>query len=272
MNPRRARATGDDFAGLYGGVPRTPPAGADAELIAALAKLNIAVSQAKLERWRGACYLLPHPRPGRGRGLGRAGQLLPQTVERAAWLAQASRQGRSLGVVGWSVWAADGTPKGLTLLRNQLVKELDGFGRRLAIAAQRDEDGWQERHDAARTVARRIRPGHDQHAILRAVVCEITGNAAAVPDLPPVDNAALGLVVGRLLAGGTEDVGVEEFLTAAAEALHGRAGHEQAQAAEAAQRGSGSEWDGFPLPEGWPALVHAVKEAPETELRARRWQ
>lgn len=48
----------------------------------------------------------------------------------------------------------------------------------------------------------------------------------------------------------------------------GTPGQQQAQAAAAAQQASGAEWNGFPLPEGWIALVRAIKEASETELRA----
>ncbi|MFF3951362.1 hypothetical protein ACFYYN_42200 [Streptomyces sp. NPDC001902] len=89
----------------------------------------------------------------------------------------------------------------------------------------RAEDGWQERHDAARTAARRIRPAHDQQAILRTVVCQTTGYPASVPDL---HNLEFALVVGQLLADGTGDVRAEEFLTAAPKAPHGRPGYEQA--------------------------------------------
>jgi hypothetical protein len=38
-----------------------------------------------------------------------------------------------------------------------------------------------------------VRPGHDQHAVLRAWVTEVTGNPDAVADLPRIDHRGLAL-------------------------------------------------------------------------------
>lgn len=255
--------------GCNEGMPRTAPAGADAELIDELASHGLVVSLAQLERWRRACYLLPHPRPGRGRGRGRAGQLVPQTVQRAVQLAYLSRRGKAVGVVAWEWWAADGTSRGLALLREQMVAALETFGRRLAVGSGRDEEGWQQRYDAARAAARTVRRGHDQHAlIVHSGLFQAAGATVSIPDLPPVDNAELALVAARLLAGGPDDVGAEEFLTAAGQALQDEDGQQEAQAAAAAQAACGGEWEGFPLPAGLASAVEVLRHAPHDQLQA----
>ncbi|KNE78684.1 hypothetical protein AB0B04_18505 [Streptomyces xinghaiensis] len=265
-----------DFAGLYVGVARTAPSGADAALLAALAELGLVVSQARLERWRAAHYLLPHPRRSLGRGRGTASELREATVSRAAWLALASRQGRSLPPgLAWSLWAIDGTPKGLARLRAEVIGRLERYGRQLAPPATPAEcaggdlveAGWQRRHDAAGRAARRV-AGRDQHALLREVVNTATGDPNAVPSLPRVDDVGLAHVVARILAGGGEDVGEDEFVQAVAQAWPGQAEEVEAAAARRAAVGAAEEeWVGFPLAEGLRALTDAVRWAPDAALR-----
>ena len=76
-------------------MPRTPPSGADAELIRALAERNVTVTVSQLERWRTAGLLPRHPRSGLGRGRGSRAELLPATITQAEVLARTSRQGRA---------------------------------------------------------------------------------------------------------------------------------------------------------------------------------
>ncbi|MBD0737469.1 hypothetical protein [Streptomyces sp. CBMA29] len=244
---------------------RSAPSGADAALIAALADLGLTVSQAQLERWRAAHYLPPHPREHLGRGRGTASHLLPQTVARAAWLAAVSRQGRALPVAGaWACWAADGSPGGVARLRTAVVDQLDRYGKRLAAGNTDDDDSWQRRHNAAEAAARRV-PGLDQHAPLRAIATTAARDPAAVAPLPRVDRG-LALVLGRLLAGGGEDVGEDELLEALCLVFPEQARGLRTAAAARDAAGHGGTWKGFPLAGGWPVLQDAVQAAPDQAL------
>lgn len=245
---------------------RSAPSGADAALIAELAELGLALSQAQLERWRAAHYLPPHPREHLGRGRGTASHLLPHTVARAAWLATASRQGRALPMAAaWACWAADGSPGGVARLRTAIVDQLDQYGKRLVAGNARDDDSWQRRHDAAEAAAHRV-PGLDQHALLRAVATTAARDPAAVTPLPSVDRG-LALVLGRLLAGGGEDVGEDELLDALCQVFPEQANAMRTAAAARDAAGHGGTWEGFALAGGWPALQHAVQAAPDQALR-----
>lgn len=245
---------------------RCAPSGADAALIVELAALGLTSSQAQLERWRAAHYLPPHPREHLGRGRGTASHLLPQTVARAAWLTAACRQGRALPVAAaWACWSADGSQGGLARLRTAVADQLDRYGKRLAAGTARDDGSWQQRHDAAKAAARRVRDV-DQHTLLRAVATATARDPAAVAPLPRVDRD-LALVLGRLLAGGGEDVGEDELLDALCEVLPQQAEGMRAAAAARDSAGHGGTWEGFPLAGGWPALQRAVQAAPDQTLR-----
>ncbi|MBM9506787.1 hypothetical protein [Actinacidiphila acididurans] len=223
---------------------RSAPSGADAALIAALADLGLTVSQAQLERWRAAHYLPPHPREHLGRGRGTASHLLPQTVSRAMLLARSSRQGRALPVAAaWACWAAEGSPGGVARLRTAVTDELDRYGKRLAAGDARDDDSWQRRHNAAEAAARRV-PGLDQHALLRAIVTTAARDPAAVVPLPRLDRG-LALVLGRLLAGGGEDVGEDELLDALCRVFPEQAKAMRTAAAARDAAGHGGTWEGF---------------------------
>ncbi|MFJ4412228.1 hypothetical protein [Streptomyces sp. NPDC088910] len=245
---------------------RSVPSGADAALIAALADLGLTVSQAQLERWRAAHYLPPHPREHLGRGQGTVSHLLPQTVARATWLAAASRQGRALPVAAaWTCWGADGSPGGVARLRTAVVDQLDRYGKRLAAGNARDDGSWQRRHDAAEAAARRV-PDLDQHALLRAVAITAARDPAAVAPLPRVDRD-LALVLGRMLAGGGEDVGEDELLEALCQVFPEQAEAMRTAAAARDAAGYGGTWKDFPLAGGWAVLQHAVQAAPDHALR-----
>ncbi|MFF1959818.1 hypothetical protein ACFVWX_22895 [Streptomyces sp. NPDC058220] len=244
---------------------RFAPSGADAALIAELAALGLAVSQAQLERWRAAHYLPPHPREHLGRGRGTASHLLPQTVARAAWLAAASRQGRALPVAAaWACWSADGSRGGVARLRTAVTDQLDRYGKRLAAGNARDDDSWQRRHNAAEAAARRV-PDLDQHALLRAVATTAARDPAAVAPLPRVDRD-LALVLGRLLAGGGEDVGEDELLDKLCQVFPEQAEGMRTAAAARDAAGHGGTWEGFALAGGWSALQDAVQAAPDHAL------
>ncbi|MEV8047715.1 hypothetical protein AB0P02_28315 [Streptomyces griseoluteus] len=85
---------------------RGEPSAADAELIGRLAALDVAVSAAQLERWRGLGLLPRHARVWLGRGRGSVSVLAEETVAVAAVLGRHARSGRD---VRWTViaWYAE---------------------------------------------------------------------------------------------------------------------------------------------------------------------
>jgi hypothetical protein len=90
-----------------------------------------------------------------------------------------------------------------------------------------------------------------------------------VPPLPRVDHVGLAHVLGRLLAGGGEDVGEDELLQAMSQAWPEQAA-QLAAATTARWTGPAApdrDWEDFPLSPGWAALPDAVRAAPDAALR-----
>lgn len=247
---------------------RTPPAGADAALIADLARLNITVTHAQLERWRAIDYLTRR-RPGRPP----ADDVHPPgTLALVAQLAVASRQGRSLGAVGWCFWAKHASPRAARRLRAALLQTLDTYGARLGVrpdAPARDSDAaddeWQARSNAATALVQSVRRGPDLHTLLSTAVRDSGEQLEETPGaLPSVNRPAILHLMARLLAGGAADVPAGEFLDEIQEGfpeLAETVDDIQGRRRQRELAGNHDLWAKGPLADGWAGLRRAVVDA-----------
>jgi len=153
---------------------RSQPSRADVALLAALASQGLHASPYQLERWRAAGLLPRNRRRGLGRGRGSASELDETAVASASVLARLARQGRRL--VGSHVIErfAVGLPAAEDEVRAAFATELDRVIERLAGDAPDTDDGWQQRYDAARRVARRERLPVDGQELVAALFDEPT--------------------------------------------------------------------------------------------------
>ncbi|MGV9503911.1 hypothetical protein ACWDQ0_37195 [Streptomyces sp. NPDC003642] len=146
---------------------RGEPSPADVELIGRLAALDVVVSAAQLERWRGLGLLPRHARVWLGRGRGSVSVLAEETVAVAAVLGRHARPGRD---VRWTViaWYAEA---GRPVLPGQLavpeppwpaVREAlvwamrRSTAQRLVMAACAAARGGEEEQDAFHAEAGRV--------------------------------------------------------------------------------------------------------------------
>ncbi|MFE9769451.1 hypothetical protein ACFYPC_33865 [Streptomyces sp. NPDC005808] len=195
---------------------RTPPSALDLALVAAAGKLGFTISPAQLERWRTQRWL---PRAADWTAP-ETGELRPETVHRAAWLADASKPGRSISWIGWTFWAIDDTPETATRLRAAVVDALERPFRRAGVdIGQVPQGDTNEAFEARQEMAagmlrdRRI-PRRDFDGTVRA------GAAEAEFDLPPsrsvanMFHQALMDPGARMMVGGVDDIGFEELMEA----------------------------------------------------------
>ncbi|MGA5114925.1 hypothetical protein [Streptomyces pseudogriseolus] len=146
---------------------RGEPSPADVELIGRLAALDVVVSAAQLERWRGLGLLPRHARVWLGRGRGSVSVLAEETVAVAAVLGRHARPGRD---VRWTViaWYAEA---GRPVLPGQLavpeppwpaVREAlvwamrRSTAQRLVMAARAAARGGEQEQDAFYAEAGRV--------------------------------------------------------------------------------------------------------------------
>ncbi|MBJ6636736.1 hypothetical protein [Streptomyces sp. I5] len=130
---------------------RGEPSAADVELIGRLAALDVVVSAAQLERWRGLGLLPRHARVWLGRGRGSVSVLAEETVAAAAVLGRHARAGRD---VRWTViaWYAEA---GRPVLPGQLaVPEPPWPAVREALVWAMRRSTAQRLVESARTAAR----------------------------------------------------------------------------------------------------------------------
>jgi hypothetical protein len=192
-------------------MPRSQPSQADAALLAALTAQGLHASPYQLERWRTAGQLPRNRRRGLGRGRGSASDLDETAVARASILARNAQQGRRL--VGSHVIErfALGMPVAEEQVRAAFTAELDGIINRLAGDAPATDDGWQQRYDAAKQVARRERLPVDGQALLGALF-----GGPDRPEPPPGAERAAMRALLQTIAGG--EVAQEDLLQAMATA------------------------------------------------------
>jgi hypothetical protein len=192
-------------------MPRSQPSRADAALLAALAAQGLHASPYQLERWRATGLLPRNRRRGLGCGRGSASELDQTAMARASILARYARQGRRL--VGGSVIErfALGMPVAEDQVRAAFAAELDRIVNRLAGDAPATDDGWQQRYDAAKQVARRERLPADGQALLDALL-----GGPDRPEPPPDAERAAMRTLLQTIAGG--EVAQEDLLQAMATA------------------------------------------------------
>ncbi|MEV6182260.1 hypothetical protein [Streptomyces sp. NPDC052015] len=146
---------------------RGEPSPADVELIGRLAALDVVVSAAQLERWRGLGLLPRHARVWLGRGRGSVSVLAEETVAVATVLGRHARSGRD---VRWTViaWYAEAGRPALPgqlavpeppwpAVREALVWAMRrSTAHRLVEAARTAARGSEEEQDAFYTEAGRV--------------------------------------------------------------------------------------------------------------------
>ncbi|MFE7076484.1 hypothetical protein ACFU96_40995 [Streptomyces sp. NPDC057620] len=195
---------------------RTTPSVLDLELVAAVGQRGFTVSATQLERWRTKMWLAraadwTDPETG---------ELRPETVHRAACLADAARPGRSISWLGWIFWAIDDTPETATRLRAAVAGALERPFRRPGVDISQvpegdtDEAFETRRETAARMHRNRRSPRKDFDGTLRE------GAAEAEFDLPPsrsvanMFHPALMDPGARMMVGGVADIGFEDLMEA----------------------------------------------------------
>ncbi|MDX2757420.1 hypothetical protein [Streptomyces europaeiscabiei] len=249
---------------------RTTPSALDLALVAEVGKLGFTISPTQLERWRTKLWL----RRAADWTDAETGEIRPEIVHRAAWLANASKPGRSISWVGWIFWAIDDTPETATRLRAAVVGALERPFRRAGVdLGQVPEGDSNEAFEARRETAAGILkdrrcPRRDFDGILRE------GAAEAEFDLPPsrsvanMFHQALMDPGARMMVGGADDVGFDELMEAWETASPGNAelvGQIRAAHRDAALAG----FDLFaqsPVAGGLRGLIRAVQEADDRTL------
>ncbi|MFF8769075.1 hypothetical protein [Kitasatospora sp. NPDC015120] len=203
-------------------MPRTPPSGADAELINALAARGVTVSVYQLERWRKAGLLPRNPRRGLGQGRGTGAVLLPETVAQAEILARGVRQGRATAktLVGGGIGQAfrSGSPADLRATITGHLRRMTEEGRVASVTgadytSEENDERADEDLAAARRHSRRSPP--ELHNGLLDMANELGFDVAGIPRMPPWSKQRLLMPIAfRLATGGTSGVGADEFAEA----------------------------------------------------------
>ncbi|MBC7271972.1 hypothetical protein ACF09G_36185 [Streptomyces albogriseolus] len=254
-------------------MPRTPPSGADAELIALLAARGVKVSAYQLERWRAQGLLPRNPYRSLGRGRGRAARLTPEITVTAELLGRTARQGRKNADLTELV-------KGISAQNPAVVRAAcvtgltdlaDQTGARPGHGAGPD-DGAQARLDAAAHLARTQRHHGGLHNDLRALLAEHGLDVDDIPELPPMEHPALLELAVRLFSSGRGEVGLDEIADALGAAWNWpqdaveEMQHSLARSEiEALTRGE-DPWDDLPPVHDVHSLIAAVQECGDTEL------
>jgi hypothetical protein len=251
---------------------RKPPSALDLALVAEVASCGFTATVHQLERWRGRLWLAPAEQWA---DLD-TGQIRPEIVHRAAWLAALAKSGSSISWVGWVFWAIDDTPQTAGRLREVLTETLQRPFHRAGLDITQIPDGdgadaFAARQEmAAHLLIGRRAIGRDLDGILR------THAAAAGIDLPgprsvsnPFDKALVE-VGARLMVGGADDVSPEELIEAWESVWAGEPEQiERIGAAHVAASLSGVDLHArSPLADGLRGLLHAVEEADERLLCA----
>ncbi|CAM5715689.1 hypothetical protein SALBM135S_01253 [Streptomyces alboniger] len=100
---------------------RTKPSDAHLLLVRAITARGLKATTTQVERWQQHAWL-PNPatwfEPA-------PPTLRPLILDRALWLAENTRVGRSIGWWGWGFWAVDGTPDSTQRLRAAIIAALE---------------------------------------------------------------------------------------------------------------------------------------------------
>lgn len=207
-------------------MPRTPPSGADAELIQALAERGVQVSAYQLERWRAAGHLPRHPRRSLGRGRGTRSYLLPATVNQAEALARASQQGRApQSVVAGALFQglrADSPSALRAVIIGHLQQTAAESGvdiERSPVESDLSDEAWDAKAEAALEMAeRRARHAKEplqMHNLLLDLAAEMGLNVDGIPRMPDWRQVRpLMAMVLRVEAIGPDAVGLDEVAEA----------------------------------------------------------
>jgi hypothetical protein len=249
---------------------RTSPSALELALVAEVATCGFTITVHQLERWRGRLWMAPAEQWADPE----TGQIRPEIVHRAAWLAALAKAGSSISWVGWVFWAIDDTPPTAQRLRAALTETLQRPFQRAGVditqIPQGDgDDAFAARQaTAAQLLIGRRAIGRDLDGILR------THAAAAGIDLPeprsvsnPFDKTLVE-VGARLMIGGTDDVSLEELTEAWESVWAGKPEQiERITAAHIAASRSGVDLHArSPLADGLRGLLHAVEEADDRLL------
>lgn len=248
-------------------MPRTPPSGADAELIALLAARGVTVSAYQLERWRAQGLLPRNPYRSLGRGRGRAAHLTPEIIATAELLGRTSRQGRKNADLTELV-------KGMGAQNPAVVRAacITGLTDLAHHTGAGPEDDAQDRLDAAARLARTQRHYGGFHNELRALVAEHGLDVDDIPELPPIERPALFELALRLFSSGRDEVGLDEIADALGAAWNWPQDTvEEMQRSlarseiEAFDRGE-DPWDDLPPVHDAHSLIAAIQDCADTEL------
>ncbi|MFE2693742.1 hypothetical protein [Streptomyces mirabilis] len=253
-------------------MPRTPPTGADAELIALLAARGVKVSAYQLERWRAQGLLPRNPYRSLGRGRGRAAQLTPEIITTAELLGRTARQGRKNADLTELV-------KGMSahnpaVVRAACITGLTDLAHQTGAQPGRGgpDDDAQARLDAAAQLARTQRHYGGLHNDLRALLAEHGLGVDDIPELPPLDRPAFLELAVRLFSSSHNEVGLDEVADALGAAWnwpHDAVEEMQRSIArseiEALNRGE-DPWDDLPPVHDVHSLIAAVQDCADTEL------
>ncbi|WP_328373649.1 hypothetical protein OG800_50685 (plasmid) [Streptomyces sp. NBC_00445] len=251
---------------------RTPPSALELALVAEVAACGFTISVHQLERWRGRLWLAPAEQWSDAE----TGQMRPEIIHRAAWLAALAKTGSSISWVGWVFWAMNDTPQTAGRLREALTETLQRPFQRAGVDITQIPQGDGNDAFAARQAAAdqlligRRAIGRDLDGILR------THAAAAGIDMPeprsvsnPFDKTVVE-VGARLMVGGTDDVSPEELTEAWESVWAGKPEQiERIRAAHVAAGCSGVDLHSrSPLADGLRGLLHSVEEADDRLLCA----
>lgn len=246
---------------------RTPPTGADAELIALLATRGVKVSAYQLERWRGQDLLPRNPYRSLGRGRGRAAHLTPEIIATAELLGRTSRQGRKNADLTELV-------KGMSAQNPAVVRAacISGLTDLADQSGAGPEAGAQDRLDAAARLARTQRHYGGMHNDLRALLADHGLDVDDISQLPPMERPALFELAVRLFSSGRDEVGLDEMAEALGTAWNWSKDEvEEMQYSlarseiEALNRGA-DPWDDLPPVHDAHSLMVAVQNCADTEL------
>ena len=212
--PRVAFAVAEKLRGVLTGVgmTRTGPSRADAELIAALARIGLTVSIYQLERWRRVGALPRNSRRGLGRGRGSTSQVPPETFIRARALASSAQQGRPnlladpLFVL---LSSADKTAAADAKVHAAALDKLAAMRHKLKSGDDRGDTAADARYDAATSVARHM--GSDVASIGHLARAALNPDT---PDGPPQLSMTGRRAYLQLLAGGPDEAVATELADA----------------------------------------------------------
>ncbi|MFB6666310.1 hypothetical protein [Streptomyces parvus] len=249
---------------------RTKPSDAHLLLVRAITARGLKATTTQVERWQQHAWL-PNPatwfEPA-------PPTLRPLILDRALWLAENTRVGRSIGWWGWVFWAVDGTPDSTQRLRAAIIAALERPLRRAGVGkipGGNSDRAFQGRAAAAAKVLPNRRPprrNRDEELREHAAEVGLSMPALAESDIPTVFHPALLEAGVPLLVGGGEDLGAEGLLDALTTAFpdHPEAVENVRQLLRQAELAGIDLLAVHPLAQGVRGMVRAIEAADDKDL------